>query len=200
MSKPAGKKVDRRTRRSQKRLFEALMALILEKPYENITVSEIAEKADVARATFYLHFDDKDALLLSSLDALFETIVEEVRGFSQRDLVGGAAHPALVVFDVVQRDPALFRVILKGQGSSLMLERLRYYASQVAHQAVANMGVTPSVPPRIIADFMAGAMLSVISGWLEDDMKTPPGEMAQMFYSLVRPGIMGALSLGKVKA
>ena len=171
------------------------MDLILEKPYESITVSEIAERADVARATFYLHFDDKDALLLSSLDALVEGIIEEVKGFSQRDLVSGVPHPALVVFEVVQRDSALFRVILKGQGSNLLLQRLRHYAAQTAHQAAQSMGVVPSVPPTFIADFMAGAMLSVIAGWLEDDMKTPPGDMAQMFYSLVRPSILGALSL-----
>ncbi len=58
----AEKKGDRRTRRSQKLLFDALMELILEKDYESITVSEISARADVARATFYLHFDDKDAL------------------------------------------------------------------------------------------------------------------------------------------
>ena len=191
------KKLDRRARRSQQRLFDALMALILEKPFDRITVSEISERADVARATFYLHFDDKDALLLSSLDALVETIVEEVKQFSEQDLVGGVPHPALVIFEVVQREPELFRVILNGQGGSLLLERLRHYAAQTAHQAVETLAIMPSVPPAIIADFMAGAMLSVITGWLEDDMTTPPGEMAQMFYSLVRPGLLSVLSLKK---
>ena len=196
-SEAAVKKPDRRTRRSQTRLFEALMELIREKPYESVTVSEIAERADVARATFYLHYDDKDALLLSSLDALVETIIQELKGFSQQDLLSGAPHPALIVFEVVQRDPDLFRVILKGQGGNLMLGRLRHYGSGAAHQAIRTMGVTPSVPPAVIADFMAGAMLSVLTGWVEEDMKTPPGEMARMFYSLVRPGILSVLSLDK---
>ncbi len=173
------------------------MELIHEKPFDRITVSEIAERADVARATFYLHFDDKDALLLSSLDTLVEGIVEEIKGFSQRDLVSGVPHPALIVFEVVQRDPALFRVILNGQGGNLLLQRLRLYAAQTAHQAVKSMGITPSIPPAFIADFMAGAMLSVLTGWLEEDMTTPPGEMAQRFYSLVRPGILQVLSLDK---
>ena len=193
-------KLDRRVRRSQKRLFEALMALILEKDYESITVSEIAERADVARATFYLHFDDKDALLLSSLDALVEEIIERVKQFSKRDLVTGVPHPALVIFEYVQQDPELFRVILNGQGGSLMLQRLRHYAAQTAHQAVDAIGIVPKIPVSVIADFIAGAMLSVMTGWLENDMETPPEEMAQMFYALVRPCLLGALSLDKGSA
>ena len=193
----AEKKGDRRTRRSQKLLFDALMELILEKDYESITVSEISARADVARATFYLHFDDKDALLLSSLDALVENIVEEVKQFSKQDLLSGTPHPALAVFEYVQRNPSLFRVTLNGQGGSLMLQRLRHYAAQTAHQAIETLEVTPTIPPAFIADFIAGAMLSVLTGWLEAGMKTPPSEMAGMFYSLARPSILGALSLGK---
>ena len=197
MSKTGPEKQDRRARRSQKLLFDALLALIAEKDYESITVSEIAERADVARATFYLHFDDKNALLLSSLDTLVESILEEVKGFSERDLLGDTPHPALVIFDYVERNPALFRVILKGQGGSLVLQRLRVYAAQTAHQVLGNLELTPSIPPNIIADFVAGALLSVVTGWLEDDMRTPQGEMARMFYGLVRPGILSALSLQK---
>lgn len=194
----ADKKQDRRVRRSQKLLFDALMALITEKDYESITVSEIVNRADVARATFYVHFDDKNALLLSSLDTLAETIVEEVKGFSKEDLLSGTLHPALVVFDYLQRNPVLFRVILNGQGGSFVLQRLRFYAAQTAHQVLANLELTPSIPPNIIIDFVAGAMLSVITGWLEDDMRTPQDELARMFYSLVRPGILSALSLNEV--
>ncbi len=189
------KKGDRRTRRSQKLLFDALMELILEKDYESITVSEISARADVARATFYLHFDDKDALLLSSLDALVENIVEEVKQFSKQDLLKGTPHPALAVFEYVRRNPSLFRVTLNGQGGGLMLQRLRHYAAQTAHQAIETLGVKPTIPPAFIADFIAGAMLSVLTGWLEAGMKTPSSEMAGMFYRLVRPSILGVLSL-----
>lgn len=193
---PTSPKPDRRVRRSQKRLFDALLELILEKDYESITVSEIAERADLARATFYLHFDDKDALLLSSLDSLAENITEQVKQFSQRDLASGAAHPALVIFQYIGRDPALFRVILSGQGGSLMLGRLRHYVTQAAHQALESMGQQTAFPLDVLADFMAGAMLSVISGWLEKGMRQPPEEMARLFYSLVRPSVMSVLGVG----
>jgi hypothetical protein len=53
-------KVDRRIRRTQKALHDALISLVFEKNYDSITVQEILDRADVGRATFYAHFESKD--------------------------------------------------------------------------------------------------------------------------------------------
>ena len=63
------KPVDRRVRRTHRRLKEALLELIEERDYERITVEEITERADVARSTFYAHFGSKEDLLFSGFDA-----------------------------------------------------------------------------------------------------------------------------------
>ncbi len=55
---------DRRVRRTRRRLKEALLELLQERPYESITVQEIIDRADVGRSTFYSHFPSKEALLL----------------------------------------------------------------------------------------------------------------------------------------
>lgn len=108
--------------------------------------------------------------------------------------MSGAAHPALAVFQYVGRDPVLFRVILNGQGGSLLLEKLRHYAAQTAYQALESMGRQTSFPLDVLADFLAGAMLSVLAGWLDKEQRQPPEEMARLFYSLVRPSVMSALA------
>ena len=66
--------VDRRIRRTQKSLHEALISLVLEKNYDSITVQEILDRADVGRSTFYAHFDGKDKLLLSGTHELRNTL------------------------------------------------------------------------------------------------------------------------------
>ena len=194
-SKTLNRKDDRRSRRSQKLLFEALIDLIREKDYDSITVTEITERADLARVTFYQHFSDKDALLLSSLDTLFERVAAEMRQFSRQDLLGGVPYPALAIFEVVQRDPVLFRVILNGQGGALMLQHFQRYAAEGAYQVLKNMGQVTDVPPKLVANFVAGALLSVVTGWLEDDLQPSPEKMVQMFYRLVRPSILSVLSV-----
>jgi AcrR family transcriptional regulator len=187
--------LDRRARRSKQLLFAALMELIVDKDYDSISVTDITERADVARGTFYLHYKDKDELLLSSFDKFAEDILEKVKRYSKQDLLSGVPQPTLVIFEYIHRDPTLFRVILNGQGGTLMLQRFRAYAAETAHQVLQNMNIVPAVPPKILADFLAGALLSVLGGWLEDEMKTPPKEMAAIFYKLVRPVMFGVMSL-----
>src|SRR5689334_8627333 len=66
--------VDRRVRRTQRALREAFVGLVLEHGYDGVTIEDITERADVARATFYAHFDDKEQLLTT----LFEEITTEL--------------------------------------------------------------------------------------------------------------------------
>ena len=55
--------MDRRVRRTKKRLREALLGLLCTKSVEDITVSELAIKADINRGTFYTHYRDAEDLL-----------------------------------------------------------------------------------------------------------------------------------------
>jgi AcrR family transcriptional regulator len=61
-------KMDRRIQKSKQAIMDAFMTLVLEKKLENITIGEIAEKANVNRGTIYLHFTDKYDLRDKCLD------------------------------------------------------------------------------------------------------------------------------------
>src|SRR5712691_3952088 len=68
------RKPDRRIRRTCERLGSALVALIQERPIDDVTVQDVLDRASVGRSTFYLHFRDKDDLLLSQLEKFLETM------------------------------------------------------------------------------------------------------------------------------
>jgi AcrR family transcriptional regulator len=65
-------KFDRRVRRTRDALGDALLALVQEKPFDDITVQEVLDRADIGRSTFYAHYRDKDDLFLSDLEDFFE--------------------------------------------------------------------------------------------------------------------------------
>ncbi len=70
--------LDRRIQRTQQMFSNALFALIAERGYETITVQDITERANIGRATFYLHYHDKEQLLEESLLSLFEDLTKDV--------------------------------------------------------------------------------------------------------------------------
>jgi len=70
------KKEDRRVQRTKRLLREALLALIREKRFEALSVQDVIDRADVGRATLYVHFDNKEDLLVSGFDGLRASLKE----------------------------------------------------------------------------------------------------------------------------
>jgi AcrR family transcriptional regulator len=68
------KKADRRVARTQKLLRDALHSLIHERDYDSIAVKEILDRANVGRSAFYMHFRDKDELLVSAFHDILGTV------------------------------------------------------------------------------------------------------------------------------
>lgn len=64
--------LDPRVKRTRKLLQGAFMALMAEKEFQNITIQDITQRAEVNRATFYAHFEDKDALANALLRTMFQ--------------------------------------------------------------------------------------------------------------------------------
>ena len=65
---------DRRIQKTMHLLHEALGSLIREKPYDEIVVQEILDRANVGRSTFYMHFRDKDELLVSGIHDMLGSV------------------------------------------------------------------------------------------------------------------------------
>src|ERR1700712_3059528 len=88
-------KDDRRTARTKSSLRSALINLILEKRYDEITVQDIIDRANVGRSTFYVHCLDKDDLLISDFTRVLDMVSQHMRQFTP-DVQGTL--PSLALF------------------------------------------------------------------------------------------------------
>src|SRR5688572_15483761 len=82
------RKVDRRIQRTRTLLRDALMRLIIRRGYDEITIQDITDEANVARTTFYLHFSDKDDLLFSTMRDVYEDLFARVEGEAVATMFG----------------------------------------------------------------------------------------------------------------
>lgn len=191
-------KTDRRVQRTRKLLFDALIALILEKGYEKITVQDILNQANVGRSTFYAHFQDKEDLLFNG----FQNTLADLREMLPSPTPGPAElHEAgqelsLYLFRHAAAQRQIFRAMMGKQGGEIVqryaLKYLSIYVREIM-QGFIPKGETPSVPLDILVHFMVSSFLSLLTWWLDADLPYSAEEMNRFYQELVHPGVRGIL-------
>jgi len=191
------KKEDRRIGRTRKLMHEALMALIVEKGYEAVTVQDILDRADVGRSTFYAHYRDKDELLLSGFEHL-RTLFEQ-----QQQALLAAKHSGkdpelnfiLELFRHTGQHHKLYKAIVGKQSGEMILKYLHKYLYDmliVPHTALMKNRKSPPVPIEITTHWLVSSLLSLMTWWLDNDMPHSAEKMDEIFRILTTPSIEAA--------
>lgn len=195
------KRTDRRIERTRALLRDALMALVVERPWESITVQDITDRANVNRATFYLHFRDKDELLLQSMTALYAELLSE-QGHVDRQQVLSSGGDSLfddpADFEHVAMHADFYRAMLSDRGSAAFIVGVMDYLTRMYQEEVVQPlagDSVPNSPPGFIAAFLAGAEIGVMRWWLHQQHNLSPDEMAKLMYRLSSRGLNWALNL-----
>lgn len=182
------RQLDRRVQRTRKMLRESLMSLILEETYDEISIQNITDKANLGRATFYLHFKDKDELLLEVMDQLMEDILEQVPELSEVQWQLEDTKAIVKLFDFAAEHYDLYRILIISSGGITASRQLR---KTIATRIVASiqgeidrLGTNPRLPADFIANHLTGSLLSTIYWWLDNDLPYTAEEMAAMFQKM----------------
>ena len=199
------KKPDRRVQRTRQALRNALLELIQEKEYDSISVEEITQQANLGRASFYLHYKDKEDLLV---DEFNEIVNERARIISEIPFAKwlpdletadqtnefNPAPPMLMAFQHVANHADLYRILLKNEKSDRILERIRKIIAQSITEFMKTKAkndpipILFEVPTDLLAAYFSGALLSCVDWWLEQQQPYSPEEMTRMFQRLFFPG------------
>jgi AcrR family transcriptional regulator len=185
----APRKTDRRVRRTRDALGDALIALMHEKPFAEIKVQHVLDRAGVGRSTFYAHFRDKDDLFLSDADEFFEgmsTLLSRSRENSHRvaPVREMFAHPAEVrkFYDALVASGKIHDAMELAQGHFA-----RGIAKRLAELSRAR-GISEAQRP-IIANALAGSLLSLLTWWVTRGMPGSPEQMDEAYHRLVWSGV-----------
>lgn len=202
------RKVDRRVYRTRRALREAFFALILEKGYEAVTIEEITNRADLGRTTFYLHYRDKEDLLMESIGELVDDLVERMSHLPLGDwkidlnFSNSQAPPAITLpFQHVAQNAQLYRIILRGEGNFSITARLREIIVQASGEIIQVMlekeklAINPQLPLEVFMNYLAASWLGLITWWLEKEMPYTPEQMATMFQMMFIRGARDVLGL-----
>lgn len=187
----ANNSVDLRVRRTQKLLWDALMALLAEKAFESISVKDICDIAMVHRTTFYKHYEDKYDLLRKGMWEIYEALAAEADvppdAFSRED----APLVFIGFFEHVEKHQRFYTLMLCGDGMSTFQSLLRKYFTELCeirlHKAAQSL-FAPVIPIPLLAQFCAGTVISATTWWLEHARPCSPRQMACYVKRLLQHG------------
>jgi AcrR family transcriptional regulator len=185
--------LDPRIRRTRRVLQEAVLTLAEERDFSEITVRDITARADVNRATFYLHYRNKEDLVAQALDALFDEFTAEERAFvaAHGRLTPDVVPPPMVdLFRHAADRSELYRRLLGESGPGAFASRLRAFHEQAFLVVWHDMGLAPlagSAPPDLRARVAAAAAEGAIRWWLDCGKGDGAETTAAWMWKVVRP-------------
>jgi AcrR family transcriptional regulator len=179
--------IDLRARRTRKWLQDALLSLMREKPFRDIQVTEIVDRAEVSRAAFYLHFRSKEDLLFSHVDSVFEAFHLELAG----EVAAGRAdlrHFTTLLFEYWERYAPTLRLVIEADVQQVLLDRLRGYVDAMVTTLDAGTGAERDARTHsYVVDFVAGGSYLLLTRWIAGGMPTPAEEMGSLLYEMSAP-------------
>jgi AcrR family transcriptional regulator len=163
-------------------MLDALLLLLDEMPYDKITISDIAEKAGVARQTFYRNYTGKDDVILQYLDSVFSNSLQmkNVRDENNRNIL-------LITL-------SLKRLTEEKQKTTKLLrndtERIIFTYTQKWEDYVIDFGKNKvSRMERLIfrymVKFQVGGSLRMIMDWMKHDMPLPTEKMGELLRQFI---------------
>ena len=195
------KKLDPRVIRTRQMLREALVSLIEEKGFDALTVQDITDRAALNRATFYLHYQDKQELLVKSLHDAIDELMCDIGASTdeQGQLVfDGSARSVKATFEHVAQHAQFYRVMLSAEGVASFIAGVRDYMVEITLKWLNALQPDPrrsQVPLEIVANSLSWSLLGVLIWWLEHDMPHSPEYMAEQFGLLTTLDIRQVLGL-----
>jgi len=186
--------VDRRIQKTQQALHDALISLMREKRYDDILVQEILDRANVGRSTFYMHYRDKDELLLSGIDHLSEFLQAaqaEVSANTKNryDKVIGFS---FAMFDHAYDHRDVYRSLVHGIGWTIVRQKMEAMIAELVQKEVKpyyNKLKSPDMPLELFVLYIVSVFFSLLTWWIDKRKDFSPQEIDNCFRELIIPAL-----------
>ncbi len=195
---------DRRVQRTRALLLIALLDLIVEQGYEDVTVQDIVDRANVGRSTFYAHFLDKRELLLSGVDGLQGLLTHE--GTALDPSAAPRAHLltfSLPLFQHVQSNLRFCRALLGTHSAAIVEPRIQRILAELVREELAACvpaGAVLAVPLDVVVQYTVSAFLRLLRWWMDQPRPCSAEEIDRQFRALTISAITAALEVPAVAA
>jgi AcrR family transcriptional regulator len=182
--------MDRRVQKTKRLLTQALIDLILEKGYENVTVQSILDRANVGRSTFYMHYENKDLLFVDGPRNLGLSLFDQKHGAKRL-----TSNPMefRVFFDHVNQNLPLAKATLGKRGGSLIIDSFRTQIQRAIEEHYrSNFSQSKKNKMRLgfLSQAASAGVMALVTAWVDSHLEISAEEMSSWCRDMIE-GILG---------
>lgn len=156
-------------------IFVALMILMEEKCFYEITITEIAKKAGVSRMSYYRNYSSKEDIIISYLDRMFENYLKIISDYGKDDYY----HRKYWFLICFKENERLVRNLIHHELTYLVLERMNKLADRVCKLTINEKSYLPDMDLQNVR-FATGGLFNVILNWINSGMTVREEEIASI--------------------
>ncbi|MCM3697944.1 TetR/AcrR family transcriptional regulator [Paenibacillus macerans] len=173
-------KIDRRVVKTKEAITKAFLELFADKDLEQITINDIADRANVNRGTVYLHYSDKYDLLDKLIDDHLNRLIAFCDPSGDTPIVG----ELLPVFVYIRDHFRFFSAMLSTTRAAVFRSRLMKFVSFHVKDKLDRRNPQSLIDAELNAQFMASAFVGIVEWWIQHNMPHPPEFMADQLWKL----------------
>lgn len=187
--------MDRRQKKTREAIFKAFTTLLSEKNYNQISVQEIIDAADVGRTTFYAHFETKDFLLKDLCEELFGHIIDTAMGLPHGHYHYSCGSTTDSVFlhllQHLQENDRNILELLSSQNNEIFLRYFKDNLKKLILSQYADKGLLKNakLPEDYLVNHISSTFVETVSWWIAHERTESPEVITEYFLAAIEPVI-----------
>lgn len=181
---------DRRVRRTQKLIRKAFLQLLAEENYHQITVTDIIQKADYNRATFYRHYSDKEDLVTKIIDNQIELFIEAfTKPYEYDDIIdiGNIRRDQIVIFDHILEHRDFYELWNKLKVIPGFSPKYTNCITTIFEDKIIVTGsLKDGVDGNLYKQFYGFGLAGIIFSWIGKGFDEPADYMAEQLRKILK--------------
>ena len=185
--KTGGKAEYRSAIRSRRMILEAYTALLKEKDLSKITVTDIVNRADINRATFYAHYPDIRGVTEEIENEIIAKMLEVLKEFEFINFFRNPT-PLLLLSRYLEEDAEFYRILIKANCSEIFMEKLKKrFTDYMLNDSDIPEDMRHSKMVSLRVCYFAGGIVNLYKQWFRGDLNCTLNDIALEVSKLLQP-------------
>ena len=187
------KKVDRRIAKTKKAIYRAFAELLSEKNINDITIKDIADKADINRKTFYNYYNGIYDLTGEIENSIIDSFEQVLRNTNINELLHNPYSMFEALTRIINSNLDFYQHLISIENNSNLVSKLFKSLKTRAKEVITQYTLLDDATLDIVLDFVVSGMFTVFQHWFNSSREHSIDDLAKIVATLSFNGINGLL-------